>query len=151
MSPSVRCDVAANRSCPPLLLAKLALSAEQSVAAAAAANPVCPAETVAEAAANRRASARLRAAAAGNGSCPPDVLEQIAGERRCPVGVLAAVAANENCPPPLFAQFAEHTNDAVRLAVAANPASSAAVLERLSGDPVPEIRHTAAGGLPLTR
>lgn len=169
----VREVVARHAKAAPALLAKLAKSKNAEIREAVAGNPSTPPAVLVDLARDR--SPQVRQSVAGNTSAPdhllfhlfeadgPDVLGHcLASNSAAPdslrVASLEAMAAADEywercsaakcvaCPPPVLERLAQDAESFVRLCVAGNPASSSALLQRLTRDRSKVVRARAKLG-----
>lgn len=88
-----------------------------------------------------RRSARVRRAVAANPHTPPDVLASLADDED--TEVRQAVALNSATPPGLLSELAGRSID-LAILVALNPNTPMRILDSLSEDAEPLVRHVAA-------
>lgn len=111
--------LAENPRTPPRSLARLVVEGSHEIQERVAANPSCPPETLSDLAVVDRKS--VRAAALSNPRQDPDVLARAADGGEFSPDVLAAVAANPSTPPAALERLVGHRHPDVRAAAAANP------------------------------
>lgn len=102
--------VAANRACPPRVLAALAQNPDTYVRCCVAGNMSCP-EILLQSLA-QSADKEVRGYVAGNAACPKYLLVSLSSDEE--EDVRAAVAANASCPEEVAAVLASDASDKVR-------------------------------------
>ena len=130
---------AANPSCPADLLARISYAGTEPVRQAAATNPDCPAFVLRRMAAS--ALPGLRAAVAANPATPAHTLNELAAMSPPPN---SALAQNPACPHDVLARLAASPSPDIRTAVAANPSCPPRMLTTLAGDDITLVRHQTA-------
>ena len=127
-------------------LRRLAIDTSPVVRKETARSPLCPADVLADLAADPDES--VSAAAVGNSRCPPQALSDACenGSRQ----VRQRAARHRNCPPRLLKRLSKDEASVVRYAVVRNPRCPPRLLKRLAGDADSVVRDAAQVALVLS-